>query len=50
MIRDLGSKRKPAAVICISSLIIFLVSCWLLHRRDKVVDANLSRSAVPAKA
>ena len=49
MIRDLGSKRKPAAVICISSLIIFLVSCWLLHRRDKVVDQNLGRSATPAK-
>ena len=25
MIRDLGSKRKPAAIICISSLIIFLI-------------------------
>lgn len=50
MIRDLGSKRKPAAVICISSFIILLVGCWLLHRRDRVVEENLNGRSLPAKA
>lgn len=49
MIRDLGSKRKPAAIICISSLIIFLILCWLLHRRDRYVRANLDAKALPQK-
>jgi hypothetical protein len=50
MIRDLGYKRRPAAIICISSLIIFLLLCWLLHRRDRVVADNRSAKALPAKA
>ena len=50
MIRDLGSKRTPAAIITISSLIIFLILCWLLHRRDRYVRANLAAKALPAKA
>lgn len=49
MIRDLGSKRVPAAIITISSLIIFLIACWLLHRRDRYVMANRSAKAIPAK-
>lgn len=49
MIRDLGSKRVPAAIITISSLIIFLITCWLLHRRDRFVMANRSAKAIPAK-
>jgi len=49
MIRDLGARRKPAAIICISSFIIFLLLCWLLHRRDKVVRANLAAPALPEK-
>jgi hypothetical protein len=49
MIRDLGSKRKPAAIITISSLIIFLILCWLLHRRDRYVRANLAAKALPQK-
>ena len=47
MIRDLGSKRVPAAIITISSLIIFLLTCWLLHTRDQRVREN--RSASPSK-
>lgn len=50
MVRDLGSKRQPAALITIGSTLIFLVSCWMLHRRDKVVRAHVSGQLVPAKA
>jgi hypothetical protein len=50
MVRDPGAKRRPAAIICISSLIIFLILCWLLHRRDRHVRANLAAKALPAKA
>ena len=50
MVRDLGTKRQPAAFITIGSTMIFLVSCWLLHRRDKVVRAHVSGQLVPAGA
>lgn len=50
MIRDLGSKRVPSAIITISSLIIFLLLCWLLHTRDRRVAVNRSAKALPAKA
>jgi hypothetical protein len=50
MIRDMGSKRVPAAIICISSLVIFLTLCWLLHLRDRRVQVNRSAKALPAKA
>ena len=50
LVRDLGFKRRPAAIICISSLIIFLLLCWLLHRRDRHLRANLSAKALSAKA
>jgi hypothetical protein len=46
MIRDLGSLREPAAYITIGSTIVFLVLCWLLHRRDRIVAHNLSRKAL----
>jgi hypothetical protein len=50
MYRDLGAKREPAASICIGSLIVFLTTCWLLHRRDKIVAVNRGQLALPAKA
>ena len=34
MIRDLGARRQPAAVLTFGAGLIFLVLCWLLHRRD----------------
>jgi len=43
MIRDLGSLREPAAYITMGSTIVFLCTCWLLHRRDQFVAANLAR-------
>ena len=49
MIRDLGSKRVPAAIITITSLIIFLLLCWMLHTRDRRVEENRSAKALPAK-
>lgn len=34
MVRDLGSRRLPAALITLGSLVIFLILCWMLHIRD----------------
>lgn len=48
MIRDLGSLREPAAYITIGSTIVFLAMCWLLHRRDRFVTANLAKKAATA--
>lgn len=50
MERNRGSKRHPAAYICIGSLIVFLITAWLLHRRDRTVQANRSLPALTAKA
>ncbi len=50
MIRDLGSLRQPAAIICISSTFVFLGLCWLLHRRDRFVAENLARKAAAVGA
>ena len=48
MVRDLGNKRVPSAIVCISGLTIFLISCWLLHRRDRYVRVNRAAKALPA--
>ena len=45
MIRDLGDRRKNSAYIGIGSTLIFAVLCWLLHKRDRQVDANRSATA-----
>ena len=50
MIRDLGAKRQPAMFIVIGSSIVFLLSCYMLHRRDKTVVAHRAGQLVPAKA
>ena len=42
MIRDLGTRRRPAAIITLSSAAIFAVLCDILHRRDKLVGAHVS--------
>lgn len=49
MLRDLGAKRKPAGLITIGSLIVFLMLCYLLHIRDRRVNANRSAKALPAQ-
>jgi hypothetical protein len=48
MVRDLGARRQPAAAITIGSSIVFLALCWMLHRRDKIVKANLEAKAIAA--
>ena len=50
MVRDLGTKRQPALFVTVGSGMIFLLCCWMLHRRDKVVAAHRSGQLVPAKA
>ncbi len=50
MIRDMGAKRVPAGFITVGSLIVFIITCWLLHRRDKRVLLNRGQLALPAKA
>jgi len=43
--RDLGDKRLPPVLLTIGSLIIFGVSCNVLHRRDKAVMAARAAAA-----
>lgn len=44
MIRDLGNRRQPAMFITIGSLIVFVILCWLLHRRDLMLRENMARA------
>jgi hypothetical protein len=48
MIRDLGARRKPAGFITVGSLMVFLVTCRLLHVRDRRVQVNRAAKALPA--
>ena len=48
MIRDLGARRQPAFVLTLGAGLIFLTGCWLLHRRERLLEANRSASLVPA--
>ncbi len=51
MIRDLGNKRVPAALIAFGSAIVFFACCYLLHVRDRRVLVNRSAGlAVPASS
>jgi len=50
MLRDLGAKRQPAMFITFGSGLIFLMLCWLLHRRDLLLRANMSSETLPSKA
>ncbi len=47
MIRDLGARRQPAAVLMIGSGAIFFALCYLLHRRDRVLRENLAQPLPP---
>ncbi len=44
MLRDIGDRRFPAAMITIGSLLIFALLCWLLHQRERILDANLAHA------
>ena len=47
MVRNLGARRQPAALITLGSTTVFLLLCWMLHRRDRFVAENRSRQLVP---
>jgi hypothetical protein len=48
MVRNLGARRQPAALITLGSTTVFLLLCWMLHRRDRFVAENRSQQLVPA--
>jgi hypothetical protein len=43
MIRDLGARRQPPAVLLVGAGLIFFASCYLLNRRDRIRRANLAQ-------
>lgn len=49
MIRDIGDRRFPSAMITLGSTLIFLVLCWLLHVRESVLEENLEAAEAAAK-
>jgi hypothetical protein len=46
LVRDLGKKRLPSALIGLASAVLFAIACGSLHRRDKALHA--ARTAVLA--
>jgi hypothetical protein len=44
MLRDIGDRRFPAAMITIGSTLIFLLLCWVLHQRERILEANLAHA------
>jgi hypothetical protein len=49
MVRDLGARRQPPAVLTIGAGVIFLALCYLLHRRDRVLKSNLEQPLPPVE-
>ncbi len=49
MTRNLGARRQPAFALTLGAGTIFLILCWLLHRRERVLVANRSAVPVPAR-
>jgi hypothetical protein len=50
MVRDLGSRRQPAVTLTICGSAVFLSLCYLLHRRERHLQDNLSSSKAVATA
>lgn len=50
MVRDLGARRQPAVVLTLGGGAIFLALCFLLHRRERYLQENLSDSKAVAAA
>jgi hypothetical protein len=42
MIRSLGDLRFPAFMVTLVFGVLFFLTCWTLHRRDKLQAANRS--------
>ena len=50
MVRDIGEKRLPAAMVTVISLVLFLICAYMLHRRDKILNEHLHEAAQLEKA
>jgi len=50
MVRDLGARRQPAVVLTIGGAAVFGALCYLLHRRERILEENLSNSKAVATA
>ncbi len=50
MIRDLGTRRQPAAAITSGSAVMFALLAYMLHTRDRRVTLNRSVAIEPAGA
>jgi hypothetical protein len=48
MVRDLGARRQPPAVLTIGAAAVFLALCYLLNRRDRIRTRNLEQPLPPA--
>jgi len=48
MIRDLGTLRLPQTILAVSSGLIFAITCYVLHRRDKEIMALRQQQPAPA--
>jgi len=44
MLRDIGDRRFPAAMITIGSTLIFALLCWVLHQRERILETNLAHA------
>ena len=44
MLRDIGDKRFPAAMITLGSSLIFALLCWVLHQRERILETNLAHA------
>jgi hypothetical protein len=44
MLRDIGDRRFPAAMITLGSTLIFALLCWVLHQRERILEANLAHA------
>lgn len=44
MLRDIGDRRFPAAMITIGSTLVFLLLCWVLNQRERILEANLAHA------
>jgi hypothetical protein len=49
MVRDLGARRQPPAVLLIGGGLVFAGLCYLLNRRDRIRRHNLEQPLPPAK-
>jgi len=50
MERNLGARRQPAVALTLGGGLIFLIMCWLLHRRDRVAAVHRRQAIERAPA